>query len=184
MTAGAMAQDASKVDLFAGFSLLNSDSPTGASRKNSYGGQASATAYFNKWLGLTADFGGQRQTFNLLSSDGVLFRTTPIDLSAYEFAAGPQVRLQKGRLSPFAHVLAGGVHQTAATGIDGSGGNVNVTASETSLMVGVGGGLDVNVTKHIGVRLVQFDWLPARVSGEWATDTVRLGFGIVFKIGG
>ncbi len=47
---------------------------------------------------------------------------------------------------------------------------------------GGGGGLDLNVGRHIAIRVMQADYLWTRLSTSWFND-FRLGLGIVFKFG-
>ena len=79
------------------------------------------------------------------------------------------------RANPFAHLLFGGTNGRASA--DGE------SFSRTVFMMGVGGGLDVNLSDRVAFRLVQFDWLPVHVDGEWFNKIVRVGIGIVFKAG-
>ena len=50
-----------------------------------------------------------------------------------------------------------------------------------SVLLGVGGDVDVDVTRHLAIRIIQFDWLAAHVEGAWQNDAIRLGFGVVLK---
>jgi hypothetical protein len=56
--------------------------------------------------------------------------------------------------------------------------------SENGFSLGFGGGIDVNAGERMAIRVVQFDWAPSRFSGEWETNVIRFGFGIVFKSSG
>jgi hypothetical protein len=42
-------------------------------------------------------------------------------------------------------------------------------------------GLEIIASRKIAVRVAQFDWIPIREKGSWTTNTMRFGFGIVFK---
>ena len=44
-----------------------------------------------------------------------------------------------------------------------------------------GGGVDVNVRDRAAIRVVQFDWIPITESRSWITNTIRFGFGIVYR---
>jgi hypothetical protein len=74
------------------------------------------------------------------------------------------------RATAFVHALFGGVTQLA-------GG-----LTDTGYGMGFGGGLDVNVSEHLAIRAVQFDYLPHHSSFGWAHD-LRLGVGVVIKAG-
>ena len=156
-----------QVNVFGGFSFLNADSPSGVGRDSFSGWQASATGYVLPNLGLVADFGGHYKSYPVLGAP-------TIDLSSFEYLFGPQVRVRASRFSPFGHFLAGGLRQH-------SHGGGFIDMSENSLLLGVGGGLDVDVTKHLAIRIVQFDWLPAHIQGTWQNDAIRVGFGVVLR---
>jgi hypothetical protein len=175
----AVAQDSSKVDLFGGFSILNSDRPVASGRDSFFGWQGSATGNITRRLGIVADFGGQYKNYNNLVVQ-VTPATYPVsaDVRAYEYLFGPQFRLRASRATVFAHVLAGGIHQYAAVQQFNTG-----TATVDGFAMGVGGGLDISLSRRFAVRIVQFDWLPSRIQGDWQTDAIRLGFGGVVKLG-
>lgn len=156
-----------QVDVFGGFSFLNVDSPSGVGRDSLSGWQASATGYVLPNLGLVADFGGHYKSYSVLGASS-------LDLSSLEYVFGPQVRFHANRFSPFAHFLAGGLHQHSH-----GGGFIDMSAN--SVLLGVGGGLDVDVAKHVAIRILQFDWLPTHLQGAWQDDGIRLGFGVVLR---
>jgi len=74
-------------------------------------------------------------------------------------------------LTAFGHALVGG----ATVRIEG--------ASDTGLAVGLGGGLDVVGNKNFGLRIIQVDYLPIRLGGEW-NHNIRLQTGVIIKLGG
>jgi hypothetical protein len=92
---GAAAQDdASKFDLFGGYSYFNRANGLGGVNLN--GWEAQGTYNFNRWLGATADFGG--------------YYARPvrgIDFNEYTFLFGPTFSLHTRRITPFAHALFG-----------------------------------------------------------------------------
>jgi hypothetical protein len=87
----------------------------------------------------------------------------------YELLGGSQISLRGNRVTVFVHPLVGG------STVDGS--------NTFSLSAGVGGGLDVSINERVGVRLIQFDWIPLRSpkDEEWFKNVIRFGFGIVIK---
>jgi hypothetical protein len=140
-----------KAEVFGGFSVASIDA--GSERINPLGFQASVAGNFHKNIGVVADFGGQYK-------DGG---------HIYEYLFGPRVTARQGKANIFAHALFGG----AAIGADGE--------SLKGFAMGIGGGIDANINDRFAVRVIQFDWIPARFEGEWFKDTVRFGFGIVIK---
>lgn len=84
----------------------------------------------------------------------------------YVYTAGPQVSVDlfEGRLTPFARILFG------ATRYD----------EQTFFTHSIGGGVDVNVSRHFFVRPFQYD----RQSIESAGQTInRIGVGLGFRFG-
>jgi len=71
------------------------------------------------------------------------------------------------KTSVFAHALFGATH------VNDGGGN--------HFTMGYGGGLDVNATEKVAIRLVQFDWAPIKDTPTWQKNNLRFGFGVVLK---
>jgi hypothetical protein len=143
---------------------------TDATRHTLVGWQAAASQKIKKAvkaattgdtpISIVGDFGGQFRTLD----DGRA-------LHAYEYMGGVRVRAGAIRkpTSVFAHALVGGMTRS------------NGTTSDTGLMMGLGGGIDVVTTGGayaLGVR-TQFDWLPARVNSAWVASQFRIGVGVV-----
>ena len=149
------AQEYPTSEIFGGFSYLNTGD---GSRESLFGWQSSVTGNFSRTVGLTADFGGQYRS---------RFGTT---LQGYEVLFGPRFTKRGERFTGFVHALFGVEHARAA-GI-----------SDTGLAMGFGGGLDVNASDRIAIRVFQVDYIPNRFSGSWFHDA-RVGVGVVFKFG-
>jgi len=104
-----------------------------------------------------------------------------VDLSLLTYMAGPRysLHLQHG-LKPFAQFLIGGVHGFDST-FPHPGGAVS---SANSFAFTTGGGLDYGLSRHIGVRVVQIDYLrtylPNNANDE--QNSLRIGAGIVFRM--
>jgi hypothetical protein len=49
--------------------------------------------------------------------------------------------------------------------------------------MGIGGGLDVNLSDRFSLRVAQVDWTPTKSSGVWSKSEYRIGIGIVLKTG-
>ena len=139
-------------ELFGGFSYFNFDTPSLAI--DFYGGQASVSANFNEHVGITGDFGAQ-------------FRS---GVQLYQFLVGPRFTARNPNVTAFAHTMIGTMH-TRAGGF-----------SSTDLALAFGGGLDVNVNKHVAVRAFQLDYIPIHPSGTWVHN-FRAAVGVVFKWG-
>ncbi|MEJ2247690.1 MAG: hypothetical protein P8Y80_16680 [Acidobacteriota bacterium] len=151
--------DYPKAEVFGGFSILSvgSDEDVFSEREQFYGFQANAAFNVSENFGAVADFGGQYKNIE------------DITAHVYEYVFGPRFSLRGEKATVFGQALFGG-----AT-LGGGGESINGFA------MGFGGGVDVNVSERLAVRVVQFDWIPTRFEGEWNNNTVRFGFGIVIK---
>jgi opacity protein-like surface antigen len=118
------------------------------------GWQASAKGNLNGSIGIVADVGGHYR----------------FHLSAYQYLFGPELT-RRGRTALFAHALIGGAR---LEGFD---------SSTNRLALAFGGGVDLNATDRIAVRLFQLDWIPTRFEQSWQNRTGRIGFGLVFRPG-
>jgi hypothetical protein len=138
--------------------------PTGlavGTHPNLNGLELSGTYNAFKWLGATADFSGDYGS-SLGSS---------VHLQTFLF--GPQVRLPRS-VSPFAHVLFGGAHESL-------GGNSSLSISSGSasaFAVAVGAGIDLEVVKFVSLRAIQLDYLVTRF-GSATQNQPRVSAGVV-----
>ena len=153
-----------------------------------HGFDLSATGYVTKRFGLTGDFSGHFKT------DDVTFFNQPTEseLRDLRFLAGPQFKyFNSSRVSPFVRALFGASrHRNKVTNVLAS-----ATDEYTAFAMALGGGLDLNVGKHVDLRLFQIEWAPvfAKDRRVIATDGVvydingrrrndwRVSVGVVFK---
>jgi hypothetical protein len=117
-------------------------------------------------------------------------------MNTYQFLFGPQMSFRKPRVTPYVHALFGGIR-------DGVGsltilGVTTPAVSSTGLGMGFGGGLDINISDRLALRVPQFDWTlrhiagttttvlgtTVTVPGSWSTGQFRFGIGLVVKAGG
>jgi hypothetical protein len=146
----AVAQD--KVEVFGGYTYMRfRTSPD----LNLNGWEISGQYKFKDWLGGVADL------------DGHYGSPSGVGTSVYTYMFGPQVSLPS-RVSPFAHVLLGGAHFSAA----GFG--------NSSFAMAIGGGIDTEVIKGIRWRIIQGDYLMTNFASH-TQNNGRLSTGIVFR---
>jgi opacity protein-like surface antigen len=162
----AMAQD-SKVELFTGLSYgqfnpggLLTDSDSGVGRHFVMPGLEATGEYnFTSHIGFVADvsgYGGTGDVDKLANH-----------LRDYNYLFGPQwTQRHLGPFDVFGRVLVGTSH--ARVSINNSAGgfacpNGQTTATcentENRFAYGAGGGIDLNASRHIGLRLVQIDYI-------------------------
>ena len=161
-----------KVEAFGGFSIERAGA-------NFMGWQASMNGNITHHLGLVADFGGQYKT------------VVGVPMNSYQFLFGPRLLIRRNRVTPFVHALFGGIRNgVGSTTILGV---TTPSVSATNLGMGIGGGLDINLSNRLALRAIQFDWTPEHIAGTsiagitvpgaWATNQVRIGIGLVVKAG-
>ena len=141
---------------------------------NPRGAGASLSYNFNRWFGLTLD-----TSTHWGSGEATLGRR--IDDAAFSnLSFGPKITFRSAHLSPFLEALAGDhrLMPDAFRDID-------------KLGFMFGGGLDVNATKHVALRLLRADYImssyrygPSATTRTTDLRGVRLQAGIVFMWGG
>jgi hypothetical protein len=193
----------SRYDAFAGFSYLNSPKLNLVER----GVNVEAGVNATRWLALGVDysyFSGHstlfpqdlttalQQQLAALVPPGVAI-AVPFDSITYTFTAGPQFNYRGLKwITLFARPAIGGMHQLAT---------LNPTTPLTTLLVaqlvpgnkksdlepffGVGGGVDLNASRHVGVR-VAFDYVHVNLFDGFLKDSrnsLRMSVGPSFRFG-
>jgi len=174
-------EDDPKYELFIGFSqnrikvqTLNDKGFPVAERVGFNGFDTQVTVNLKKYFGLKGDVSGhfRRDT----QPFGSLTTRSGIDL--YNALVGPQVRARnRSRFTPYAHALFGAAHSRSRISLSGF---PESQRSTTRFAMAVGGGLDVSLNRHFGLRVVQVDYNPIFFSGA-REDAVRYSFGVVIK---
>jgi opacity protein-like surface antigen len=162
----AAAQDAPKFEGFLGYTYDHVSPPSGVPSFGLNGGSGSISFNPIPALGIVADFGGYH-TGNIAGQ--------PVSLTLYTYMFGPKFAVRRGRFTPFAQGLFGGVHGgVSAAGFGSSSGN--------AFSMALGGGLDARVAQHVAIRIIQAEYLMLRDSGT-TLNTARISAGVVFRFG-
>ncbi|MFZ3202228.1 MAG: hypothetical protein WA175_13895 [Candidatus Acidiferrales bacterium] len=148
-----MAQNYSPLQAEVGYTLLHVTCCGFSATAN--GANADVFYNANHWLSLGGDFAGT--TSNAFGSG-----TTII---TYQF--GPRIYFSRGTFQPFAQVLLGGVH------ISQGGASVNAFNFD------LGGGVDIKVSQHFGVRPVELGYERFSLFGT-GFNNLRYSAGINF----
>src|SRR5579862_569178 len=161
----ASAQDFSKVEVFGGYSYLQASISGSSFRPHLNGGSASVTYNPVSWIGLVADFGGYHGAEEGFGGG--------INGQIYTYMFGPKTSFRIGRFTPFVQSLFGGAHTSSGSAF----------GSESSFAMASGGGIDFNATKHIGVRLVQAEYLLTTLNDTVNNrqNNLRLSACVVFR---
>lgn len=131
-----------------GYAKVRSNAPPSACNCfGADGGYASAAySLFFPWLRIAGEVTGSHA--NNISTLGQ-------NLTLMTFTAGPQIVVPFGRFEVFGHGLFGGAH--GSDSYFPSGNTFNTSA--TSFAISTGGGLDIGLTRHFGVRAAQVEYL-------------------------
>jgi len=183
--AAAQEQPAPKWELYGGYSFFHPGAdihgvlPLGllpvSSRlePNPRGIGASVTYDFNRWFGLTLD----SSTF---WNSGEVGTDRVDDTALSNLSLGPKFTFRHHRFSPFLEVLVGD-HRLMPDAFH----------DIQKLGVMAGGGLDINLTRHVALRLLRADFVysnyrygPSDTTPETEIRGVRLQSGLVFMLGG
>jgi len=163
----ALAQEQSKADVFAGYSLFRYNPATsGVKSWNMNGGSGSFAYNAKNWLGLVGDFGGYHNG-NILSSG--------VSSNEYTYLFGPRISYRHyEKLTPFGQILFGGAHATASF--------AGTSTSDSAFAWGLGGGVDAKINTRFSVRLGQFDYLMTRFNegaGGSSQNNLRFSTGVI-----
>jgi opacity protein-like surface antigen len=135
------------------------------------GGKAEASANFGKRFSIVSEIAGEHAN-NINSAHQSL------GLVTYLF--GPRYAWKfHGRFVPFAQFLVGGVHGFDALfpNPDGS------TVTPDAFAFAAGGGLNINVSRHLAIRVLQADYLQTQLPNDANNEQnhLRVSAGIVFR---
>jgi outer membrane immunogenic protein len=163
----------SKTDASVSYELQRSNGPAGeCGCFNLQGGRADASYRVLERLAVAGEISGVHAS-NIVGSG--------LDLSLLTYMAGPRYsRDLKYGLKPFAQFLAGGVHGFDSTFPHSTG----ASSSANSFAFTAGGGLDYALSRHIGVRVIQIDYLRTYLPNNAGNEqnNVRVGAGIIFRM--
>jgi len=177
--AAVAADDVPSFEVYGGVSWLHIDTMKIPGVKTNYMGWDSEAQYnLNKFIGITADIGGNY---------GRLAPNTPT-VHDYNFAFGPTFSFRTEHSVIYAHTLFGANTDNILTR---TGSN---TSSDTAFAMLWGGGLDLKIKSTFSLRLGELDWLYTRhdlsgitVDGVNLTNhqnNLRYTGGIVINFGG
>ena len=168
----------SLVELFGGYSYLNFDLANGpligAGRQNGHGVGLNVAANLNERLGIVGDF-----SFNARDVAIPIFGGIKGEARNIYFLFGPRLSARSERRTVFGHVLVGAFIARDEFG------RIN---KSTDVALGIGGGLDVNVSRTVAIRAFQLDYLPSRAAFGFNEEKAwlhnfRAQFGVVLKLG-
>jgi len=167
----------SKYELSAGFTHRSYYAPGGGTF-GLVGWYASGEYNWRKWLGAEGEV---TDSWYTVKSAGF----PPDTLHIYTFLVGPRFYpLGHRKVTPFGHVLIGGGHYSSAT--PAFGGFHGATITSNAYTYEVGGGLDLNLWEHWGIRMIQADFGNANYVQNASVanrGSTRFSVGFVYHFG-
>lgn len=149
-------------DIYGGYSYMRAD--FGGADQSLQGWDFSVAENVNSWLGGVVNFTGHYG------------QPKGVNVDVHTFAAGPRFSYTKAKsIVPFAQVLVGAVR--------GSRGYLGLSQTKIDFGFAAGGGLDLKISPHVGVRVIQADYLVTPYFGL-RQDNLRASAGLVFYLGG
>jgi hypothetical protein len=137
--------------------------PSASYNANGGGGQVEYNS--NRWLGVVGNLDGYYVSKGSTALAG-----------AFSYLFGPRFNLRRGKVTPFAQVLFGGL--TATSGI----GNSGITSA---FAMTAGGGMDCKLSKLISIRPLQAEYYLTKFPDGLNNrqNNFRLSSGVVFRFG-
>ncbi len=187
MPTGGEGYEGPRATVFGGYSLLRN----GGNTPKGWDGQA--TFNLNRYLGLTADIAG---TYRPIASVALLPGVSAsANQNLYTFLFGPTVTANLGRAAVFGHALFGAARAGSSAGVSLPiiGGVSTGLNNATAFAMAFGGGVDINLTRHIAIRALQLDYIRTNFSSvdalttglststSGAQNSYRYSGGIVFR---
>ncbi|MGH9842618.1 MAG: outer membrane beta-barrel protein [Blastocatellia bacterium] len=199
LASSVFAQEVPKVELFAGYSTLNSD-PGGSFTGNGrpQGWEASVNFNVNRWFAIEADASGYYRSERFYNFSTNTFSVSRSKTNAHSFLIGPRFNYRTTKnITPYVHALAGvsttsvNVTTDVFTSDGVTGASFFGTAPSQRLEASYrfkefasafGGGFDLKISDKLHWRAFQADYLRTRGDG-FSRNNIRFSLGLVFRIG-
>lgn len=190
---------AQRFEVYGDYSYLQFN-PTiqGTNSRAFNGGGGGFQANIGNYFGIKGDFqgyGSTTVTINVTSPiptpDGIIpIGTYSSRANMFTYLFGPVVQARAKKLRLFGEVLFGGSHTSGYVNLYNQaivGGMAAHNPDQHPFSMAVGGGVDVNLTPHIALRLGEFDWLLTRYTNVFTSTNNQNSFrylgGVVFQFG-
>lgn len=141
-----------------------------AGSRNLNGGGGSIVHNFGEYFAVKGEFegyGSTTLTYHVPATSGSIQLTNAFSTQAnmFTYMFGPQVSTitSKGRI--FGEALFGAAYTNAYVNLFKDAGVTGLSASNNGFAMAFGGGFDIPINQHLGLRPVQFDYLMTRY--EW-----------------
>jgi hypothetical protein len=141
-------------------------------------------------------YGSTQWTLDVKSPIGTPNGVIPVgtyksNANMFTYLFGPVVNFRAKRATVFAEILFGGSNTNGYVDLYNQtivGGKASGSGTQHPFTLAGGGGLDVNLNKHVALRLAQMDYVLTRYTNPLTSTNNQNSFrylgGIVFKFGG
>lgn len=160
----ATAADVPRYEAFVGYTYVRANSATDVPAFSANGGGGQCSYNFNQWLGVVADLGAVHSG----NIGGLMVDTTTVN-----FLFGPRISLRYPHLRPFFQLLWGGTYATSSVQVSllpaappganpGQPVSARIGAQQTAFAMTAGGGLDIEINKHVSFRPIALEYYMTR----------------------
>lgn len=159
--------DTPQIELYGGYSYVHFNVKANvvgfpsSVTANANGGGGELEYNANRWLGIVGDLSG--------------YYVANPQAGVFTYMGGPRLNLRRAKVTPFAHVLFGGIVATEGIGTAGP---------DNAFAMAAGGGLDINVSRSLAIRPVQAEYYMTKFKDGLNNrqNNFRFGAGIVLRL--
>jgi hypothetical protein len=202
LAANLAAQDVPRFEIGGNYSFMQYNPTVSGLQSRSFNGGGGTVQWnFARWFGIKGDFQGYGSTSWTAHYAGPIVNPLGTTIPAgtytsqgnmFTYMFGPTASVHHEKFTAFAEVLLGGSNSTLYGNlqktIDANGGTLAAIGSQHPFTMAVGGGFDLNVHKHIALRLGEFDYVMTRYTNPLTSTNNQNNFrylgGVVFRFGG
>jgi len=181
-----------KVELFLGYSYLQAVPKLANGNRLVWlnGGSASLAYNLNRYVGIVADVGDYTNSeIRFQGASKATIDVNDANGGVLSYLFGPRISFRNhSRITPFVQALVGGAYAGEVT-LSNCTFSCTLLPAENSLALTAGGGLDIKVSHHLAIRIIQAEYLMTRfkdysTGSTGSQNDMRLSSGIVFRFGG
>ena len=193
----AFAQDSPKLEVPINYSYMrfNPENSNIVSGFSLNGGGGGAAFYFNRYIGIEAEFEGYASLTRTFGFPPTANSPCPrgcvvtADANLFTYNVGPILKYRSDHFEPFVETLFGGAHSNVYQDLKKACQATCQTSANPSNNAWdfiIGGGIDIPVTGGIAIRPAQFDYVLTRfgngfTNGNQNQSNFRYQAGVVFR---
>jgi len=202
LTGTAFAQDGTpKWEISGDYSYMQFNPTLPSLQSRAFNGGGGGIQYnFGRFFAIKGDFQGYGSTHVTYTTTAPVVtphgtvpggKTFSSNGSMFTYLFGPAVGFHAHKFYVYGEYLLGGsasnLYGNLSQSINAGGGTVTVVGSQHPFTQALGGGIDVNLNKHVALRLAQMDWVLTRYTNPINDTNNQHSFrylaGVVFKLG-